>query len=204
MIQENKANEVSDLLKEHYSFSPTLTRQVLGSEQFQNQIVDEKFCNEVIRYVYENKLVVVDNQKVALGKQKEDFYNTFGIFVYTKPTEKELVKLGFKVKNPKAKLSSEEYNQQMDGRIPMSIKFQDVAGEECVIEEGNSNDKTPMLWLGIKNVQPRIEIKGKGFVDYPLPEEVLVFGSMLLNQEQVKILLPYLQTFVEHGKIEKI
>lgn len=202
MIQENKANEVSDLLKEHYSFSPTLTRQVLSL--FQGEVADEKFCHEVIRYVYENKLIVVDKQKVAIGKQIEGNCYTFGIFVYTKPTEKELVKLGFKVKNPKAKISSIEYNQQMDGRIPMSIKFQDVAGEECVIEEGNSNDKTPMLWLGIKNVQPRIEIKGKGFVDYPLPEEVLVFGSMLLNQEQVKMLLSLLQTFVEHGKIEKI
>lgn len=87
MIQDNKANEVSDLLKEHYSFSPTLTRQVLSLEQFQNQVVDEKFCNEVIRYVYENKLVVLENQKVALGKQKEGFYNTFGIFVYTKPSK---------------------------------------------------------------------------------------------------------------------
>ena len=198
MIQENKANEVSDLLKEHYSFSPTLTRQVLSL--FQGEVVDEKFCNEVIRYVYENNLVVIDKQKVAIGKQIEGNCYTFGIFVYTKPSEKELSKLGFKVKNHKAKLSSEEYNQQMHGRIPMSIKFQDVTGEECVLEESGS-DKTPMLWLGIKNVQPRIEIKGKGFVDYPLPEEVLVFGSMLLNQEQVKMLLPYLQIFVNTGKI---
>ena len=85
----------------------------------------------------------------------------------------------------------------------MSITFQDVTGEECVIEE-SSSDKTPMLWLGIKNVQPRIEIKGKGFVDYPLPEEVLVFGSMLLNQEQAKMLIPLLQKFVEHGKLESL
>ena len=202
MVQGNKANEVSDLLKEHYSFSPVLTRQVLSL--FQGEVVDEKFCNEVIRYVYENNLVVRDKQKVAIGKQIEGNCYTFGIFVYTKPSEKELSKLGFKVKNTKAKLSSEEYNQQMDGRIPMSIKFQDVAGEECVIEESSGSDETPMLWLGIKNVQPRIEIKGKGFVDYPLPEEVLVFGSMLLNQEQVKMLIPLLQTFVKYGKLEKI
>lgn len=203
MIQGNEFYQDFKLERENYFLDQHLTNTVLSLPQFAGKIADSKLLFRIIEYVHENKLLN-NNQKMAIGYQDIDGERCrrYGIYIFTDPSERVL-EIRNKVLNRNTKISSEEYNQQMNSRRPMSITFQDVTGEECVIEE-SSSDKTPMLWLGIKNVQPRIEIKGKGFVDYPLPEEVLVFGSMLLNQEQAKMLIPLLQKFVEHGKLESL
>lgn len=64
------------------------------------------------------------------------------------------------------------------------------------------------IWLGVNNANPIImstdaikhgieTTKTTGWVDYPIPKEVLLTTRMHLTREQVKELLPYLQRFVE-------
>lgn len=43
--------------------------------------------------------------------------------------------------------------------------------------------------------------EGVGWVNYPIPEEVSVYGRMHLTRDQVRKILPVLQHFVDHGEL---
>ena len=83
-----------------------------------------------------------------------------------------------------------------------SVVFEDSGGYSCTLRDSSSVE--PRIWIGkdkvpVKLFLPDIDQTKKGWIDYPLPEQVKLFGEMELNQNQVKALLPYLEYFVKYG-----
>lgn len=84
-------------------------------------------------------------------------------------------------------------------------KFKDAYGMECSIQKSSLADKD-CIWLGIHDAKPRIlasEVMedGVGWVDYPIPSEVMVPTRMHLTQDMAAELLPILQRFVDTGEV---
>ena len=90
-------------------------------------------------------------------------------------------------------------------------KFEDSYDKICSIKK-SSLALEDCIWLGIEDVEPRIMAKdaprfginesdGTGWVDFPIPEEVLLTSRMHLNREQVERMLPILQKFVDTGEL---
>lgn len=79
------------------------------------------------------------------------------------------------------------------------ISKSSIATEDCI-------------WLGIIDAKPIVMASDahkvgvvtketKGWVPYPIPEEVLLHTEMHLTRDQVRMLLPKLIEFVETGEI---
>jgi len=87
------------------------------------------------------------------------------------------------------------------------FEFTDDYGEECSLQISSSAEDYK-IWLGINKPVPRLmsyHINGgkpNGWVDHPLHPETFTSGRMHLTRDQVKILLPYLNKFVETGEIQ--
>ena len=90
-------------------------------------------------------------------------------------------------------------------------QFTDRYDKKCSIQK-SSLAFEDCIWLGIDDPEPKIMAKDAsrlglltqedtGWIDYPLPNEVLVHTRMHLTREQVKDLLPTLTKFVETGEI---
>lgn len=78
--------------------------------------------------------------------------------------------------------------------------FKDLYGIECSIQK-SSLATDDAIWLGVSDPKPLVCVQGEGWQEFPLPEGVECFGRMHLNREQVKLLLPVLQYFVETGEL---
>lgn len=57
------------------------------------------------------------------------------------------------------------------------------------------------IWLGVKDANPQVLVKGRGWCPYSIPNTVLLHTRMHLTQSQVADILPILQKFVETGEI---
>lgn len=90
-------------------------------------------------------------------------------------------------------------------------EFKDVNGYKCSLQK-SSRAMEDYVWLGVNNHNAQIMAskakehgiktnENTGWVDYPIPEDVLMTTRMHLNREQVADLLPYLQRFVETGEL---
>jgi len=97
-------------------------------------------------------------------------------------------------------------------------EFKDYYDAVCSIHESSlaSNDA---IWLGVNCAEPTILARdaarigrkdllttkrakeGIGWVDYPLPQEVVLTTRMHLTRDQVTKLLPILQYFVDNGEL---
>ena len=99
-------------------------------------------------------------------------------------------------------------------------KFVDRYDIKCSIQDSSIATEA-CLWLGVDDPQPQITARDavaigredllkpvgdperlNGWVSYPLPAQVSLSTRMHLTVEQVKALLPVLQTFVETGSID--
>ncbi|WYV99119.1 hypothetical protein Amme3_00123 [Pseudomonas phage vB_PpuM-Amme-3] len=91
------------------------------------------------------------------------------------------------------------------------IEFKDCYGEKCSIQK-SSLASEDAIWFGVDDANPQIMAsqalahgvdtdKTVGWVEYPLPKEVLLSTRMHLTREQVAELLPILQHFVNTGEI---
>lgn len=92
------------------------------------------------------------------------------------------------------------------------IEFIDLYGLPCSLQESSLATESA-IWLGVSDVQPKImavdaikmgiDTNGQttGWIDIPIPKEVLLSARMHLSQEQVRELLPHLQKFAETGEI---
>ena len=89
--------------------------------------------------------------------------------------------------------------------------FKDFYNEDCSIQI-SSIAGPRCIWFGIDKVNPIVMAsqaesvgvktdKTTGWVEYLIPEEVLLHSRMHLSQEQVKELLPTLIKFAETGEI---
>lgn len=89
--------------------------------------------------------------------------------------------------------------------------FDDLYGAKCSIQK-SSLATDDAIWLGVDDANPKIlasqaksvgittDVK-TGWIDYPVPEQVLLTTRMHLNREQVAALLPLLQRFVDTGEL---
>ena len=78
--------------------------------------------------------------------------------------------------------------------------FTDRSGYECSLQK-SSLAFEDCIWFGVDKPYVKVCKKGEGWQDVPLPEGSSIYGRMHLTQEQVKELLPYLQSFVETGEL---
>ena len=76
----------------------------------------------------------------------------------------------------------------------MLLLFEDDYGEGCSLQESSSVE--PHVWLGIDN--PKM-LKGNDLVK--LPEGIVAFSRMHLNQKQAKQLADELMFFVDNGHL---
>ncbi|MGX1266703.1 hypothetical protein RKD55_004647 [Rossellomorea marisflavi] len=85
------------------------------------------------------------------------------------------------------------------------IEFEDGYGAECSIQKSSLATKHA-IWFGVNEADPKIMASltpqgGTGWVPYDIPEDVLLTTRMHLTQDQVKEMLPILQTFAETGEL---
>lgn len=90
-------------------------------------------------------------------------------------------------------------------------EFTDLYGKKCSIQK-SSLATEDAIWMGIDDPSPKI-LHGdarrlgiatgatSGWVDYPVPDEVLIDTRMHLNRKQVWKLLPTLIKFALTGNI---
>lgn len=91
------------------------------------------------------------------------------------------------------------------------IEFKDRYGAKCSIQK-SSLATEDAIWFGIDDPEPKIMAsvapqhgiftkETTGWVEYPIPNDVLLTTRMHLTQKQVKDILPILQKFVKTGEI---
>lgn len=89
--------------------------------------------------------------------------------------------------------------------------FLDFYNHKCSIQL-SSLATARCIWFGIDDAEPQIMAsdakklgieteRATGWINYPIPEEVLLSTRMHLSQEQVKELLPTLIKFAETGEL---
>lgn len=89
--------------------------------------------------------------------------------------------------------------------------FEDLYRAKCSIQKSSAAEYDA-IWLGVENPNPQIlesqarkygiePNKTTGWIEYPIPEEVVITTRMHLNREQVADLLPILQHFVKTGEL---
>jgi len=89
--------------------------------------------------------------------------------------------------------------------------FKDHYGLPCSIQKSSLATKDA-IWFGVDDPQPKVLAcqagsvgvetnETCGWVDYPIPKEVLINTRMHLTQDQVKELLPILQHFADTGEL---
>ncbi len=86
------------------------------------------------------------------------------------------------------------------------INFTDRNDSGCSLQK-SSIATEDCIWLGVDNADPVIMAStiienGVGWAKYPVPEGVHFTTRMHLTIDQVKEILPHLQSFVESGEIE--
>lgn len=83
------------------------------------------------------------------------------------------------------------------------INFKDYYNIECSLQQSSlaiyQKTGTSAIWLGCVNANPRVLIKGLGWVKLPMPDEYLADTRMHLNLEQVEDLIQHLQKWVRNG-----
>lgn len=79
-------------------------------------------------------------------------------------------------------------------------KFVDGNGVECSLQRSSAATRE-MIWLGVNDSDPRVCVRGEGWVPVDMPKGYLANTRMHLSREHVKALLPHLIKFAETGEI---
>lgn len=76
-----------------------------------------------------------------------------------------------------------KYKKSYTARGFVLLNFCDDNGDLCDIQRSSSalEDK---IWLGTHDPEPKILERGTGWVDYPLPKDVLINHRMHLTRKQ--------------------
>jgi hypothetical protein len=97
------------------------------------------------------------------------------------------------------------------------VEFKDRYDAKCSLQASSlaeyEKPGTSAVWLGIDDPQPkclhgdaaRLGVKTNatcGWVDYPLPEQVMLTTRMHLNREQVEALIGHLQSWLENDTFQ--
>jgi len=87
------------------------------------------------------------------------------------------------------------------------VEFEDAYGLKCSLQESSAWE--PHIWLGVSDAKPQIMNSdafrlglptsgNTGWVEYKIPEQVLLSTRMHLNKSQVISLISELQAYVEN------
>lgn len=89
--------------------------------------------------------------------------------------------------------------------VQCSIQKSSLAFEDC-IWLGVNDPNLQVMWNDAIALGLRVEYLADftGWVDYPLPKQVVCSTRMHLTRDQVKALMPLLQRFVETGEIQEV
>lgn len=90
-------------------------------------------------------------------------------------------------------------------------KFQDINGNKCHLQK-SSLATEDCIWLGLDSADPKIMARDSekigipvsqdtGWVDFKIPEEVLLSTTMHISQKQANDIIEILQRFVDTGEI---
>jgi hypothetical protein len=86
------------------------------------------------------------------------------------------------------------------------MTFKDQMGVDCSLQK-SSLATEDCIWLGCKEIGLRRFTPGAGWTDVPLEQDApygvvhIANTKMHLTREQVSVLLPHLQRFVETGEL---
>lgn len=100
----------------------------------------------------------------------------------------------------------------------ITSKFTDRYGAKCSLQK-SSLAFEDAIWFGVDDTEPKIMAADakklgrddlldptkpiQGWVDWPIPDEVLISSRMHLTREHVRQLLPALQTFADTGELPR-
>ena len=90
-------------------------------------------------------------------------------------------------------------------------EFKDEYNAKCSLQK-SSSAMVNRIWLGVDDAEPKIMAsqaaehgiitnETNGWVEYPIPKEVLLNTRMHLNQKQAKKLVKILKKFIKTGEI---
>ena len=90
--------------------------------------------------------------------------------------------------------------------------FEDRYGAMCSIQESSLATEFA-IWLGVNDIEPKIMARdalelgipikqATGWVEYPIPDQVLITSRMHLTKKQAADLIPLLQKFVDTGELK--
>lgn len=91
------------------------------------------------------------------------------------------------------------------------VKFNDTYGIPCSIQK-SSSAMEDRLWIGVDDPQPKVMAinaasvgvetnETTGWIDYPIPKEVLLATRMHINRKQAKKIVKVLKRFINDGEI---
>ena len=91
-------------------------------------------------------------------------------------------------------------------------KFEDLYSQKCSIQQSSLATENA-LWLGLDDAEPRVMAskaaengvetkKTTGWVDYPIPKDVLLSTRMHLSVSDVEKLVEELQHWLKTGELE--
>ncbi len=91
------------------------------------------------------------------------------------------------------------------------VNFTDYYGAKCSVQK-SSLATEDAIWFGIDDAEPKIMASAAvrlgvettekvGWIDYPIPKEVLLTTRMHLTRDQVIDLIPILTRFVKSGSL---
>lgn len=82
------------------------------------------------------------------------------------------------------------------------VQFEDRYGASCTLQK-SSLDFESAIWFGVDDANLQTLDPEKGWVPFPVPEDVLQSTRMHLTRKQVAELLPILIRFIETGEIQE-
>lgn len=80
------------------------------------------------------------------------------------------------------------------------IEFKDINGVECSVQD-SSLATEEAIWFGVDDPDPEILLPNKGWVKYPVLEDVLFKSRMHLSIKQAAQLVRILNKFLETGSV---
>jgi len=92
------------------------------------------------------------------------------------------------------KMAKGVFRHETTPRGFQTVEFTDFYGNKCSIQESSV---VPNIWLGLNDIKLQTFQPHRGWVDYPIPDDVQVWTRMHLSVEQARGLIPYLQNFVD-------
>lgn len=155
-----------------------------------------------------NPLPLYKEYKNRIYTIKETLSNFDNQYYYVKEGDMQFYESELELVEEKGKnnMQNKEKNQETSfkkGKTSWGfhkIEFKDINGVECSVQE-SSLATEEAIWLGVDDPDPEILLPNKGWVKYPVLEDVLFKSRMHLSIKQAAQLVRILNKFLETGSV---